>query len=448
MSIDDDSGFGSLSPVADSNVESSSNKPRIVALSKGVFGLQMMEEELQPKCAIAASNNDSDTEHHLSDSEISKGILGSIEREPEYQVEYAHGNSKVSVLPILQSESFTILKDIDEYDSEDTNTVPVDSLMMLPFHPHHFGECNNDSNISLSKFDTKLGEEHQDIMLKAAVVPVQCSISNTETSDIVCQRWEDGKLQVEYEPKNNHGAPYTVASSGNEGSTLCTFTMPHNVPTISKYFECTNNDIASVPFIGEVEILVCDSCGCEYWNSDHDITIRIPPGAIPAGLTLHIEVAVALYGPFQFPSGSHPISPILWLCVQEDITPAFRKPFQIILPHFIVFLQNGQANIKNPGIIFTKADHRKHSTNESEMKQYVFSQLDTAFVCVKEGIQNYGILSTDHCCFFCITANDSFYPELALNAGYCFWCIEKPLVSSRDTIFLCTTFFLKTCVTV
>ena len=44
------------------------------------------------------------------------------------------------------------------------------------------------------------------------------------------------------------------------------------VPTISSYYHCANN-IASVPFIGEVEVLICDSRGGEYWSLDHDITL-------------------------------------------------------------------------------------------------------------------------------------------------------------------------------
>ena len=210
--------------------------------------------------------------------------------------------------------------------------------------------------------------------------------------------------------------------------------------SISNYYHCANN-IASVPFIGEVEVLACDSRGCEYWNPDHDITIRIPPDAIPLGVTVQLEVAVALYGPFKFPNNSFPISPILWLCSQKEIT--FRKPIGIILPHFV-------NDIRNPGINFAKADHKWYSVDELGMKRYVFKQVDTAFINIKEGTRNYGLLSVNHCCYFCITAANSFSSDLALKAGYCFWCIEKPLspLQSRDMVLLCATFFLNTCRTV
>jgi hypothetical protein len=221
---------------------------------------------------------------------------------------------------------------------------------------------------------------------------------------------------------------------------LCLFTS--GVPSISSYFLAANN-IASVPFVGEIELVTCDSRGGEYWNPDHDITIRIPPSAIPPGMAVQIEVAVALYGPFQFRNSSFPVSPILWLCNQNAIT--FKKPIEIILPHFV---NNTQKNVIN----FAKADHKWYSVDEYGMKNYVFEPVDTAFVGIKEGPRNYGLLSINHCCFFCITADGSFSTDvdIALRAGYCFWCIEKPISppQSRDTVLLCTTFFLSTCRTV
>ena len=201
---------------------------------------------------------------------------------------------------------------------------------------------------------------------------------------------------------------------------------------------CPSN-IASVPFLTQVKVLTCDSSGCEYYNYDHDITLRIPGDAIPPGMVIHLEVAVALYGPFQFPDGSCPISPILWLCIQENVD--LRKPIDIILPHLL-------TDAKNIGIRFAKADHKQYATDEFGRNQYIFEPLETAF---KERNQNYGILSTQHCCLLCITSNDpQISPDFALKAGYYLWCIEKPSSHSltsraRDTLHFCATFCLPTC---
>ena len=215
--------------------------------------------------------------------------------------------------------------------------------------------------------------------------------------------------------------------------------------SISTYYHCSS-DIASVPIVSPVEILTCNSLGGEYYSSDHGIILRIPESAIPPGLTVHLEVAMALYGPFQFPDGSCPISPILWLCIQENIY--LRKPIDIILPHFLSDIN--ESDIENLGIHFAKADHKQYTTDTSGRNYYTFRPLASAFIAYKERSQNYGILSTKHCCFFCITSNNPISPDFAQKAGYFLWCIEKPFSyssppRSRDTLIFCVTFCLPTC---
>lgn len=219
--------------------------------------------------------------------------------------------------------------------------------------------------------------------------------------------------------------------------------------SVSTYYECSNS-IASVPFLGQVDVLTCDSFGGEYYSSDHGITLRIPAGAIPPGQIAHLEVAVALYGPFQFPDGTCPISPILWLCIQENID--LRKPIDIILPHFLASVNVDKNVIESLGINFAKADHKQYITDVSGRNRYIFKALETAFIAYKEGNQSYGILSTQHCCYFCITSKDpQICPDFALKAGYYLWCIEKPSSShslpsrSPDTLHFCATFCLPTC---
>ena len=209
--------------------------------------------------------------------------------------------------------------------------------------------------------------------------------------------------------------------------------------SVSTYYECSNN-IASVPFLDQVDVLTCDLFGGEYYSSDHGIMLRIPAGAIPPGHIAHLEVAVALYGPFQFPDGSCPISPILWLCIQENIN--LRKPIDIILPHFLTSVNENE--IECLGISFAKADHMQYTTDISGNKQYIFRSLEVPFIAYKEGNQNYGLMSTQHCCFLCIISSNPITPDFALKAGYFLWCIEKPS-SPYDTLLFRTTFCLPTC---
>ena len=235
-------------------------------------------------------------------------------------------------------------------------------------------------------------------------------------------------------------------------TTLPTISLPrltHN--RLLKYFECAEN-VASVPFVDPVTILEFDSSGKECTNISHDITLKVPENAIPQGSVIHFEVAVALYGPFKFPESRRPISPILWICPQEDII--LQKPIEIVLPHI---LSNGLTaeDISCYDLKFYKADHTDYITRSNGRLQYNFKPLngDMQFVCERD--QSFGILQTTHCCFLCITAvqNAELSHDMAQKKGYCLSCIEclqSPYanVPPRDIVYFCTSFFLKTCLKV
>ena len=95
----------------------------------------------------------------------------------------------------------------------------------------------------------------------------------------------------------------------------------------STYFSAAQKT-ANFPFL-EHHILECDCNGHEYTNVEHDITLRIPEGAVAKGEKVHFEMGVTMYGSFIFPENTQPISPILWLCLLEEDTE-LKKPFQII----------------------------------------------------------------------------------------------------------------------
>ena len=74
------------------------------------------------------------------------------------------------------------------------------------------------------------------------------------------------------------------------------------------------------------KLLECDCNGLEYTDDVHDITFRVPKGAVNVDQKIHFEVAVAMHGPFKFPENTQPISPIVWLCLLEENTELL-KPF-------------------------------------------------------------------------------------------------------------------------
>ena len=224
---------------------------------------------------------------------------------------------------------------------------------------------------------------------------------------------------------------------------------------MKKYFYCAEN-IAPVPFLGQVKVLEFDSSGGEYESNHHGITISVPKGAIPEGETVHVEVAVALYGPFQFSDGKRPISPILWLCPQEDII--FQKPITIVLPHMLTDVCN--KDVDNFGIQFAKADHTYYRATPTGKKEYIFKSYTSAMALQANGGKQSAILKADHCCFWCLEMNNQsrVSPEvarqIAKKMGYfvhCVECLQSPYRSispPRDVIHFCVSFMLDTCMKV
>ena len=184
-------------------------------------------------------------------------------------------------------------------------------------------------------------------------------------------------------------------------------------------------------------MLECDCDGREYTNVDHDITLRVPEGAVAEGEKVHFEVGVTMYGPFIFPENTQPISPILWLCLLEEHAQ-LRKPFQIVLPHYLTKVSKERMEYHQVEI--AKANHNDYTFIGYQMS-YKFQDCNTKPLFASSGHKNYGILISKHCCFYCLKAKVT--PELATDAGYTLAQIESPLSLERnEIIFLLLHTFL------
>ena len=217
---------------------------------------------------------------------------------------------------------------------------------------------------------------------------------------------------------------------------ISTFLYPNKVAT-TRHWAASHSlscefvaPLQDVPFVEEISSYTCDDRGATL--SIHDITVTIPPGAIPDEVTAHIEMGVALYGPFKFPDNCQPVSPILWFCIQEDIE--LLLPLTFRLPHVI-------ADLSQANITFAKTNH---ITYQDSAKRDVFTfervsngELDFA----KES--GYGILSSKHCCFLCLNAEIT--KDLALEKGYCLHILIENRSPASYRILLIFTYFLKTC---
>ena len=153
-----------------------------------------------------------------------------------------------------------------------------------------------------------------------------------------------------------------------------------------------------VQFIDPVEIISCDTNGLEYYNPRHDVGFRIPEGAIlPSEGKIDIEFGVAMYGPFTLSDARslERVSPVVWLCIQQDNFSGFLKDVEITFPHYADF----STEDAHTYLRFLKADHQLFEDGELE---YQFKSADgrAAF-----NFAAHGTLLTKHFCSMCITSS-------------------------------------------
>ena len=196
-----------------------------------------------------------------------------------------------------------------------------------------------------------------------------------------------------------------------------------------------------VPFLHH-QTLELSSSGHEYTNPDYDISVKVPQGAVAEGEFIHIEVAVALYGPFVLQGITRQISPIIWVCIMEE-NALLKKPFQIIIPHCLVGLSDEQLQLH--GVHFAKASHSNYYFDSYGQLRYKFEKCSMKPQFISSGDKTYAILETDHCCFYCLTANKT--QKMSLDAGYSLTRIES-FAQHKSKVHFVATYFLDTCIQV
>ena len=180
-----------------------------------------------------------------------------------------------------------------------------------------------------------------------------------------------------------------------------------------------------------IDEIKCDSTGYTYTNTKHDITVCIPLGSLPEGTVISMKIGVNLYGAFRFPEDVRPISPILWLCADQNIN--FLKPLEVTLPHFLHCTNDEQCK----SLHFLKASH------EIIFGHFQFKFVDRAIF--KPHI-SYGTLYTTHCCYLCIASNlteeNTPKTKFALITAF----LHTKQRSWR--VYFCVTYLLHTCMQV
>ena len=184
----------------------------------------------------------------------------------------------------------------------------------------------------------------------------------------------------------------------------------------------------------------CTSEGKVFTDETNDFSLEIPEGTIPEGQRLTIDVGVALFGPFQFPEGLRPVSPVFWVCIRDNASLQFPKPATVTIPHFLN-LENDD-DIQSLGLTFLKADH---NTDPEGVLKFFPSNGKISF----QPSSKFGVLQTSHFCSLCIGCDDK--KEVLTKTDFCLTSVVPTLAVSRGTkqyaFFFITFSNLSTCLT-
>ena len=123
--------------------------------------------------------------------------------------------------------------------------------------------------------------------------------------------------------------------------------LAYSLPIVKKYYPYADN--LALPFVHPLEVVTVTNKGKEIINEREDISVCVANDTVPVGRILHLELGSSMYGRLSFPKTVRPVSPILWICPQEDIP--LQKPIKITLPHTVKY-EEGTSEL-----MFMKVHH-------------------------------------------------------------------------------------------
>lgn len=180
----------------------------------------------------------------------------------------------------------------------------------------------------------------------------------------------------------------------------------------------------------------CTSAGVHFNDEAHGFTLKISKGAIPDGEKLTIDIGVALYGPFLYPEGFRPTSPVFWLCVRGHKSYKFQKPVEVTMQHFLSI--DSTIDVTSTGLSFVKAGHDVNPQGKCSFSMLKEAQyFETGSHC--------GSLLSKHFCYLCIVGKIN---ELTLlKSNFClFGTLPNTFVYDKPMyVFFFVTYFLATC---
>ena len=202
-----------------------------------------------------------------------------------------------------------------------------------------------------------------------------------------------------------------------------------------KYFDLSNRESISEWFSSLATLSQCTDGGRCYDNEDHGFCLEIPVGAIPKGESITIDIGVALYGPFQYPEGLRPVSPVFWVCVRDQKDFQFLKPVKVSIPHCLS-IENCE-DIESLTIL--KGDHVHQQMKRDYQIKFQQAEGDAYF----EPYKKHGTFQTTHFCSLCICSK--FTKQFIQKAVFCISAVIPSEISATATAYFFVTFLLQTC---
>ena len=232
-----------------------------------------------------------------------------------------------------------------------------------------------------------------------------------------------GDMQCSKQPNSR-----SVSGNTNEDCT--------GSPTVHITNESEPSASESVNHITTLSNLTSKGRRYMYVNKANDFSLEIPEGAIPERESITVDIGVALYGPYQYPEGLRPVSPVFWVCVRDKTNFQFLKPVTVSIPHFLDL--ESEDDIKSLGMTFLKADHEMNSQN-----MYEFQPTDGDMLF--EPLKTYGVIQTMHFCYLCIASKVS--RKQIRKAKYCLYvAIPRTMARCEPTyVYFFVTYLLSTC---
>ena len=144
---------------------------------------------------------------------------------------------------------------------------------------------------------------------------------------------------------------------------------------------CAQTPLDVEDLVGDIEAKMFDERGGVFHSYKHEVTVIVPPEAIPSGILAELKFAATVVAPVKFTDVT-PVSAIYWLCMGVTL----EKSIQIRLPQ--KFVENDVT------LQFAKSLH-----SSTKVIEPIMGAIDGGNF---SALENYVHIEVNHFCYYCI----------------------------------------------